>query len=733
MQRRDLRFHLLALSLYSALAMALTWPLVLNPSSSVPHDALDPLLNAWLLWWNSRSVPFSAEWWSPSFFFPIQGALSLSETLVGLSPLTTPLLQLGASPLLAHNVVYLLSFPLSSLALHALVFEISRRRDLAIVGGLAYGFAPYRAAHLAHLQILCAFWIPLVFLGLHVFVRTGRRRWLLLFAGAWLAQGLTNGYYLLFVSVLLPPWIAWFVAPDRRWRRALSIALAWLAAAAVLLPALSEYPRWQSALAFERSRWEVESMSADVFGLISPPPLLANWTLNLGVNPESWIFPGVTLPATVLVFLAGWRRRAGRAAPFGWLSVASAGAAALAALVAAITALHGPWEVKLAGVMLSGAALRKPLAVAFYGLVIAVASSQGFRDAWRRSSPVVFYILAAAAALALALGPNPHAGAVRIWEAAPYGVFANLPGFAGLRAPARFAMLAVFGLSCGSALALGRLVPSSRPGASLRIALVAAGILWDGWIRPLPTVSVPSPLPAKPLAEIEPAAALLELPLGPARDATALYSSVFHRRPLVNGYSGFFPRHYLALRSGLETGDAEVLRVLRRRRPLLVLLDGQARDAERLAAFVTAGREGGRPLPTLNGRLRPYLLSRLEARPPAPALGSRIVPRDVRGARGSIVCDLGHVERVGSLVLSFGHGVASLPERVTVEIAGTARDWTAVWNGPVAGLAMEAALHDPRRVPVRLDTPGASGRFIRLRFHATPSIEDLALFRPTGE
>ena len=50
--------------------------------------------------------------------------------------------------------------------------------------------------------------------GLHGYLESGRRRWLVLFAGAWLMQGLTNGYFLLYLPVLVALWLIWF-ARDR--------------------------------------------------------------------------------------------------------------------------------------------------------------------------------------------------------------------------------------------------------------------------------------------------------------------------------------------------------------------------------------------------------------------------------------------------------------------------------------------------------------------------------------
>ena len=725
MAGQSLPFHVLAFALYCALTVAFTWPLALGLAHCLPLDGVDPALNALLLWWNAHSLPFSNDWWSPPFFEPMPGALALSETLLGLWPLTTPLLLAGASPALAHNVAFLLSFPLSCLAMHALVLELTRRRDLAVLAGLAFGFAPYRAAHLGHLQVLCAFWIPLVFLGLHRYRRTGRERWLALFALAWLLQGLTNGYFVLFVSLFVPLWLAWFVLPERAWRALRHVLAWWLAAGALLYLALSGYPRWQATLAFQRSRLEIVSFSADLLGFVSPPAALAHWSFDLGLDAESWLFPGATLPLVLLFFLAARYRSAGVAALDGLLPRVAAAVAVAGAAMAAVTAWVGPWQLAVAGLALRGSAVRKPLAVAFYALILVVGASPALRRAWRRASPLAFYLLVVATAAVLALGPDPRAGGLRIWDAAPYGLLARAPGFSGLRAPARFAMLAVFGLVVAGTLALEAWLRHRRTSRRGWVVAVALGLLWDGWIRPLPQHPEPESIALPPAVPAD--AALLELPLGPAHDTAAMYRVTTHGHPVVNGYSGYAPSHYTALSIGVRTGDSGVLDVLRERRPLVVVVDSADPDAAALHALVAARPEA--VALTVDDRRRAFVLPRRSASPP-PVMGPALVPRGMRLAGARVVFDLGSVQPLGGVRLSFGRGVADLPPHVAIETAEVERGWRNAWDGPVAGLALAAALEDPERVRVLVPTPGASGRFVRIYFYSRPPVDEVVLLRP---
>ena len=163
---------------YGAVTAAFGFPLLLRLGTAVPNDLGDPLLNTWILWWNSQTIPLTADWWNAPAFFPARDALAFSEHLVGLSPLTTPVIWLGGSPLLAYNITFLLTFVLSAVGAYVLTLTLTKRHDVAFVAGLAYGFAPYRMAQLAHLQVLASFWMPLALAALHRYVDDRRPRWL---------------------------------------------------------------------------------------------------------------------------------------------------------------------------------------------------------------------------------------------------------------------------------------------------------------------------------------------------------------------------------------------------------------------------------------------------------------------------------------------------------------------------------------------------------------------------
>ena len=94
--------------LLALLSLALHGPLLPRLSSAIPSDLGDPLLNTWILWWNVQRLPLTEAYWSAPAFAPAPYAFALSETLLGLTWLTTPLQWLGASPLVTYNVMFVL-------------------------------------------------------------------------------------------------------------------------------------------------------------------------------------------------------------------------------------------------------------------------------------------------------------------------------------------------------------------------------------------------------------------------------------------------------------------------------------------------------------------------------------------------------------------------------------------------------------------------------------------------
>jgi hypothetical protein len=639
----------LALLGFCALAVFWTWPLAASLTTRIPHDPGDPVLNVWILWWNAQTRPFTEAWWNAPMMWPMPGTMTLSEHLVGLSLVATPLQWAGSSPITAYNVCLLLTYALSGFFAFLLGRRLTGSTFAGVCAGIAFGFSPYRASQLAHIQVLSAQWMPLALLGLHGYVSTGAARWLVIFAIAWLLQALSNGYFLLFFPVLVLFWLAWFVDWRRAPGRGLAILTAWFVASLPLLPVLFKYREVHERLGLTRKVAEIREFSATAASFFHAAPLTKFWREGPADTHEQYLFTGVTV---VVLALAG---------------------------------------------------------VALLGLKRTRGSIAANR------APILFYIAATVLMWVLAIGP----GGEKLDPASPYRPYTwllALPGFHGLRVSSRFAMLGTLCLALAASLGVGYLSKVTAVAGRIRIlggALVIAGLAVDGMTRPVPVVTPPQ----KVILPAVPQAAVVELPIDETNvSIQAMYRSIFHRRPLVNGYSGHFPPHYNVLALSLWRGDSSGLFYLARRRPLVIIVNEQfdpGRGFRTMIEEVPGIQSHG-----ISGAGAVFLLPAQAAprEPPVePALEARV--RDA--GRYLLEFDVGAPHQLSAVAFPLRRRYEELPSRLRIETSEDGHTWTEAWVGWTGGRAVEATLADPELAPMRIPLAGVRARYVRV-YPASP-------------
>ena len=193
--------------------------------------------------------PLTDAWWNAPIFYPATGAFAFSETFLSVTPLTTPLQWLGASAVVTYNITFLVSFPLTGLAAHALARRLTGRHDAAFIAGIALAFCPWRTAQMPHLQMLLMWWMPLTLFALHRYLDRRRPVDLVLAGVAWLMNGLTSGYFLVYFGVLLGFWALWFLRTRRDW---ILVPATLLVATLPLAPLLVGYTQIQSRYGLSR-------------------------------------------------------------------------------------------------------------------------------------------------------------------------------------------------------------------------------------------------------------------------------------------------------------------------------------------------------------------------------------------------------------------------------------------------------------------------------------------------
>src|SRR5207253_3020097 len=133
----------------------------------------------------------------------------------------------------------------------------------------------------------------------------------------------------------------------------------------------------------------------------------------------------------------------------------------------------------------------------------------------------------------------------------PYALLAKLPGFNGIRVPARMWMLAAMSLATAAALIVARIAPDRR--RVMVAAIVTLGVMLDGWPRRFPVVAAPAMRVTSTSARVR-----LGLPLHEAETET-MFGAISQERPVFNGYSGYAAPQHAALRDLLERHDDRIL------------------------------------------------------------------------------------------------------------------------------------------------------------------------------
>jgi len=734
--RRFLSPVLLAAIVYVLLTVALTWPLTIHPASLVPNDLGDPLLNTWILAWNARVLPLTASWWNGPQFYPVTGTLAFSEHLLGLTIFTTPIIWLTGEPLVAHNVAFFLSFVLSALAAYFLAYTISRRHDCAFLAGVAFAFAPYRMAQFAHVQVLSAYWMPVALAALHRYFENRRLHWLVVFAVAWFLQALACGYYLFYLSVLIGLWLLWFAKGPDRTRALAYVAISWAIVTAMLAPVLYGYWRFHHAYGLRRGIDEIISFSADVGSVLKAPDNLWLWGwLSVVKHPEADIFPGLTVVTLIVLGLAlGWQEAA--KARIGRLRIARVlvAFAVLFSFIAASPLYFGPWKLQIGGLrLLSVGTPHKPLSLAFACLIVAGAMHPSVRTAWSRRSAMTFYALAALAMWLLSLGPEPTLMDHPIIYKAPYAWLMMLPGVEGVRVPARFWMLAALCLSVAAALALRQLTARWPRFARAIPAIACVGILADGWPRPMFMEKRPASRPVHSRV-----VARLDLPPVASHDSISLFRATEHKRPLFNGYSGYFAPHYWAMQYMIKQHDPAVLTRLSSYGPFEVVVDHDWDPGAALRRFLLSA-----PQTSLVYRDDRYSAFRVERGPYTPAIprpqGQALAIASITATCGetharemvdgdimsrwhcgreqrpgdTFTVDLGSERQLAGAELLIAGFVGDFPRKLSIETSGDGATWAPAWTGDAALVTMSAALEDPLNIPIPFSFEKRPARYVR--------------------
>jgi hypothetical protein len=508
------------LVLYLALVVWLTWPLARHAASHVPDlgfTRMDVLHGVWVLAWQTHALVVApATILDANIYYPAKHALLYGTTGSGTLPYFAPPFLATGNPALAANVALIVCVALAAWGLHRVVARWTGSETGGFVAGSVFLLTPWvlyvwMAPRPVHFVLLYIPWIV----------------WLVALPGWSFRRGLLLGVLIVLQCLADPVYVAPAVAvpvalvalrraivpADRR--SALGLAATLALALAVLAPIYA-------GLLIVRSE-NPALRSQSVWPVRNPPGEAAVEGLVLAGGMAADLRPtGVPWPALALVALG------------------------LASLLARPAADRGPTRLAwkhgalwvVAGVLISVPALIVP----------------GEPPVILRSPVFTFLQWLVPGAV------DAIRGKMRLGVGALMGI-ALLAGTAFAECQRR---LGRQGGWAGALAGMGLVVAMYTP--------------WPGRAVPYPIAQAPVPDTPVLAALRRSSGPVLELPagLGPGGSvdqAEAMYRSIFHWRPLLNGYSGYWPQGFperMELAAALPAPDA--LAKLRRETGLAAIL-----------------------------------------------------------------------------------------------------------------------------------------------------------------
>jgi hypothetical protein len=328
------------------------------------------------------------------------------------------------------------------------------------------------------------------------------------------------------------------------------------------LPFLIPYQRAQQAFLIERQLGEVVNFSANVWSYVTASENLWLWgdVLRFYERPEGETFLGFVPWMMAFVALAivirqsrvpATRRR--------WLELVLLVLAVTQFMAMLSAVIFGGFDFRAFGMQIRARTVSRLLLQFAVTAGVLLAISPRLREQTRTllRSPVVFFLAATVLAMWLSLGPLPRAGDSMVSGFGLYGVLYDyVPGFDGVRVPARYAMIAGLFL----AILAGYGAMSIWGLSTLRLAVLACLVLVEGAAVPieinrtdqagLPARVFPrsqAPEVYQRIATLPGDAVITEFPFGErAWEIRYVFYAAAHWKPITNGYSGSFPPAYNA-------------------------------------------------------------------------------------------------------------------------------------------------------------------------------------------
>jgi uncharacterized membrane protein SirB2 len=325
-----LSFPIASLALFLLLAVVHTWPLAAAPGRLSRNDTADTVHHEWILAWDAHQLANDPRHlFDANIFHPEPDTLAYSDHLIVQGVLGAPLFWLGASPVLAYNLLLIAGLALTAWTTSLVMARWTGSRLAGMFSGSLMAFNAMTLTRFAEIQDQHFEFFPLALWALDQLLAMPRVRYALQLAGWFVLQALTCGYLLAFTALSLVAAVA--VRPadwtGPRFRRVAGLLVLSAGVAALLLtPFLLPYLRVSRQQGFTRPLAEVALYSARLADYLSTGGRLHYSLWSHRFFDREALFPGVIASGfTIAAIVSGvaWRdRRARMAVAFGLVAFA---------------------------------------------------------------------------------------------------------------------------------------------------------------------------------------------------------------------------------------------------------------------------------------------------------------------------------------------------------------------------------------------------------------------------
>src|SRR5262249_19090067 len=152
-ERSRLAFPIASLAFFILLAVVHTWPLATAPGRLSRNDTADTVHHEWILAWDAHQLSHDPRHlFDANIFYPEPDTLAYSDHLIVQGVIAAPLFWLGASPVLAYNLLLMAGLALTAWTTSLVMTRWTGSRVAGLFSGSLMAFNAMTLTRLAEIQ-----------------------------------------------------------------------------------------------------------------------------------------------------------------------------------------------------------------------------------------------------------------------------------------------------------------------------------------------------------------------------------------------------------------------------------------------------------------------------------------------------------------------------------------------------------------------------------------------------